>query len=72
MTLRQVAETCCKGINCAAVFENVESESFVVRGRRLAERERSSLALGDNEEAVEIPRELVLALAARFSTPTHE
>ena len=62
----KVVEKCCEGLNCSAIFEDVGGDSFVVQGIRLAKNDRSSLSIGDHEDAVVIPRQLLLDLVARL------
>lgn len=66
MMLIQIAGPCCKGVRCHAIFENDETGALVVQGQRLIADHRALLTLGDDEEAIEVPRELLFELATRL------
>lgn len=68
MKLRQIVDMCCKGLNCPAVFEDMETGAILVQGRRLSSVNRSTIALGDDEEVVEVPRDLMDKLVQELRT----
>lgn len=63
MKLRQIAGPCCKGIKCHAVFEDQESGKFFIQGQRISGEVRLEFSAGDDEDVVEVPRELLQEVA---------
>jgi hypothetical protein len=56
----------CGGGGCPAVFET-DKGTFLVVGRRLSSGEKAELPMDRIEDALEIPRDLLLEAAARLS-----
>ena len=55
----------CVGGGCPAVFTTDKNTFFVV-GRRLSTAEKAGLPMDGIEDALEVPRELLLELAAKL------
>lgn len=55
----------CVGGGCPAVFATDKNTFFVV-GRRLSTEEKKGLSMDGIEDALEVPRELLLELAAKL------
>jgi len=55
----------CGGGGCPAVFET-EQGTFLIVGRRLSPGEKAELPMDRIEDALEIPRDLLLEAAARL------
>lgn len=55
----------CVGGGCPAVFTTDQGTFFIV-GRRLNAEEKAGLPMDGIEDALEIPRELLLELAAKL------
>jgi hypothetical protein len=55
----------CVGGGCPAVFRT-DQDTFFVVGRRLSAAEKTGLPMDGIEDALEVPRELLLELAAQL------
>jgi hypothetical protein len=58
MSLTRLAGECPDGNTCPAIFAKGDG-TLVVQGRRVGESTLNELRLGEDEDAIEIPRELL-------------